>query len=262
MSGREAPPDWRLPAGVNASLWRYAHSRSIAEQEDDYFQGHPLFAADREAVRARFKGPGRLVDLGCGAGRMALDLAGAGFEVVGVDLSRPLLEVVKRKAEAAGLNVGCVQANLCRLGCFPDSSFTHAVSLFSTLGMVRGPAARAAALRETARVLERGGKLAIHVHNIWINARTREGVSWMAWQWLKRWRGDADAGDRRMTYRGIAGMEVHLYRWAELLRAIRAAGFKIEEVLPIDTVTAKPIRWARLLPGLRAGGWIVFATKR
>ena len=65
-----------------------------------------------------------------------------------------------------------------------------------------------------------------------------------------------------MTYRGIPGMQVHLYRWGELKRALNGAGFRIDEVIPLDEVTAEPIRWPRMLHNLRAGGWIVFASRR
>ena len=41
-----------------------------------------------------------------------------------------------------------------------------------------------------------------------------------------------DLGERRMTYRGIPGMRVHLYRWGELQARARRAGFRIDEVLP------------------------------
>ena len=85
----------RLPLGVNASLWRYTHSLAIAEDEDHYFREHPLFRVDQEAVVQRFQSPGRLIDLGCGAGRMTLAMARRGFDVVGVEMSRPLLEVVR-----------------------------------------------------------------------------------------------------------------------------------------------------------------------
>ena len=33
-----------------------------------------------------------------------------------------------------------------------------------------------------------------------------------------------ELGDRRMDYRGINGMYVHLYRWGELKHDIRRAG--------------------------------------
>ena len=68
----------------------------------------------------------------------------------------------------------------------------------------------------------------------------------------------ADVCDRRMTYRGIAGMEVHLFTWRELSKEIRSAGFRIEEVLPIDAVRSRSIVWPWLGHGLRAGGWIIF----
>jgi hypothetical protein len=64
-----------------------------------------------------------------------------------------------------------------------------------------------------------------------------------------------------MTYRGIPGMRVHLYRWGELKRAIRNAGFRIDEVLPLDEISAMTIARPWLAHGLRAGGWIVFATR-
>ncbi len=64
-----------------------------------------------------------------------------------------------------------------------------------------------------------------------------------------------------MTYRGIANMEVHLFTWRELKRDLRAAGFRIDEVLPIDAVRAKPIVAPWLGHPIRAGGWIVYASR-
>ncbi len=40
-----------------------------------------------------------------------------------------------------------------------------------------------------------------------------------------------------------------------------AAGFIIDEVIPLDEVTARPIANPRRLPSLRAGGWFVFAHR-
>jgi len=56
-------------------------------------------------------------------------------------------------------------------------------------------------------------------------------------------------------------MEVHLYRWRELKADLRVAGFSIDEVLPLNAVTAHPIALPRFFPGLRAGGWLVFASR-
>ncbi|WP_435006047.1 class I SAM-dependent methyltransferase [Tundrisphaera lichenicola] len=261
MNELTPPPDWRLPEGVNASLWSYAHSDRLAADEDDYFKDHSLFRADAEALDARFVEPGPLVDLGSGAGRHAIGFAAKGFQVTAVDLSASMLARVASKADRLGLEMACVQANLCRLACFPDESFTYALSMFSTLGMIRGRGPRRSALRETFRILKPGGRLALHAHNAWLNLRDPQGRFWLMGQGLRSILRRPDVGDRKMTYRGVPGMEVHLFTWRELSGELRAAGFRIDEVLPIDAVRARPIVLPWMAHGLRAGGWIVFASR-
>ena len=72
-----------------------------------------------------------------------------------------------------------------------------------------------------------------------------------------------------MTYRGIHGMEVHLYRWGELKRELRGAGFRIDEVIPLEDVTYQPI--PPLAPSplprggldrLRAQAWVAGSSRR
>ena len=261
MSERPVPPAWKLPKGVNASLWTYAHSIRIAADEDRYFEGHPLFETDTRILGERFVTPGRLIDLGCGVGRHALRFAGRGFQVTAVELSEEMLRVVGKKAQALGLEILRVQANLCDLGAIPDATYDQALSMFSTLGMIRGRGERRHALKEAFRVLKPGGTLALHAHNLWLNLGDSQGRAWLMGELARAFRGAPDVGDRTMLYRGVPGMQVHLYRWRELKGELRDAGFRVEETLPIDAVTAKPIRWPKLFPGLRAGGWIVFARR-
>src|SRR3954452_6492418 len=102
MSARRVPPAWRLPHGVTPPLWEYLNTPRLAAEEDAYFADHPLFEADARAVDERFQTPGRLIDLGCGAGRHAVRFASRGFEVVAVDLSQTMLDIARRKAEQAG----------------------------------------------------------------------------------------------------------------------------------------------------------------
>jgi SAM-dependent methyltransferase len=261
MSVFRMPPAWRLPEGVDAPLWQYAHTPRLAAEEDAYFADHPLFRIDSQVLDEHFIAPGRLVDLGCGAGRHALRFAARGFTVAAVDLSRSMLEIVGRKACAAGVELLRVEANLCDLGCFPDATFDYALSMFSTLGMIRGHDARRRALGEIRRILRPGGRLALHAHNLWLNLRNRQGRAWLIAHGLRAVFRRDELGERRMTYRGIPGMRVHLYRWGELKRALHRAGFRIDEVRPLDEVSAEPIRWPRMLHNLRAGGWIVFASR-
>lgn len=261
MNFSRIPPAWRLPDGVDAPLWQYTHTPRLAADEDAYFEGHALFQADEPILDERFTVPGRLVDLGCGAGRHSIRFASRGFSVTAVDLSRSMLHVVGLKASTLGVDLLRVQANLCRLGCFHDQSFDYAVSMFSTLGMIRGRASRHRALGEARRILRPEGRLALHLHNLWLNLRDRQGRRWLLRHAGKALSRRDELGDRRMDYRGINGMRVHLYRWGELKRELRHAGFRIDEVIPLDLVSAERIRMPWLAHPIRAGGWIIFARR-
>jgi ubiquinone/menaquinone biosynthesis C-methylase UbiE len=250
-----------LPDGVDAPLWQYTHTPRLAADEDAYFEGHPLFQADRQALDERFTVAGRLIDLGCGAGRHAIHFARRGFSVTAVDLSRAMLNVVGCKAALASVKLLRLQANLCQLGCVPDQSFDYAISMFSTLGMIRGRASRRRALAEASRILRRGGQIALHVHNLWLNLRDPQGRRWLFRHAANVLALRDSLGDRRMDYRGINGMVVHLYRWGELKRELRSAGFRVDDVIPLDEVSAAPIPKPWLAPSIRAGGWIVFASR-
>jgi SAM-dependent methyltransferase len=246
---------------VNGALWHYTQSARLAAEEDTYFAGHPLFVADRVALDARFVVPGKLVDLGCGTGRHSLRFARKGFSVTAVELSQAMLETVGYKAAGSDVRLVRVRANLCDLGCFRSGEFDYALSTFSTLGMIRGRDARRRALAEACRILVPGGRLALHAHNVWLNLRTAQGRAWLAGELRQLALLRPEFGDREMTYRGIPGMKVHLFRWGELRADLRRAGFRIEEVIAIDAVQARPIAMPWCFHGLRAGGWILFARK-
>ncbi len=55
---------------------------------------------------------GRALDVACGAGRNALYLAEAGYEVEAIDISRVALERLRETARARGLDVTCIETDL------------------------------------------------------------------------------------------------------------------------------------------------------
>jgi SAM-dependent methyltransferase len=52
--------------------------------------------------------PASVLDAGCGTGRVAIELAGRGIDVVGIDLDAPMLEAARAKAP----RLGWVEADL------------------------------------------------------------------------------------------------------------------------------------------------------
>jgi ubiquinone/menaquinone biosynthesis C-methylase UbiE len=98
----------------------------------------------------------RILDLGCGYGRIAIPLAEAGFEVVGLDISRLMLDEAKDRAEASETPVQWIQADICQIP-FPDCSFDVVLCLWLTFHELLEEREQVASLREMCRVLRPGG---------------------------------------------------------------------------------------------------------
>lgn len=122
-----------------------------------------LFTRERRAIAAYFPAGGRVLDLGCGAGRTTAPLVEQGFDVVAVDVSRPMV------AAAASDGDGPVAATyaIADAAALPFTSDSFDAVLFSYNGLdeLRPAAARDAALAEIRRVLAPGGVFAFTSRN-------------------------------------------------------------------------------------------------
>jgi len=98
----------------------------------------------------------RLLDVGCGTGLYALELAARGVEVTGVDIASSMLAQARAKAQNAGLNIRFLEADALRLP-FAEQSFDAVLSVVA-LEFVPD---LAAALGEAYRVLKTGGRLVV-----------------------------------------------------------------------------------------------------
>src|SRR5205085_11803028 len=104
-------PDWQLPPGVDRGLWDYLHSGDMVRGYDAQLADSPLAREDVAFCESVFPTPGRLLDLGCGTGRLCVHFARMGFDCVGVDLSDEMLAKARANAAAAGVKAECVKAN-------------------------------------------------------------------------------------------------------------------------------------------------------
>ncbi len=255
------PADWQLPPGVNRGLWDYLHDPSIARGYDASLAGTPLFDLDRRFVERHCPRAGRLLDLGCGTGRLLLTLAQRGWWTLGVDLSPEMLRVAGDKAMSAGVSVHRLRANIAELDSLADGSFDCVACLFSTLGMVLGAAPRRRVAANAFRLLRPGGRFILHVHNRWFNAWDRAGLAWLLRDGLRSWSG-AESGDRVMpVHQGIAGLTLHLFTCREVCRLLREVGFRLLEVRPISLRSDGRLPCPAWFGWLRAYGYLLAAEK-
>lgn len=110
----------------------------------------------------------RVLDLGCGTGRHAVELARLGFRLVGVDLSRGMLRQAQSAARSANVAIEWIQADATRF--VAPGSFDAAICLcegaFGLVGVGEDPLAHDSAIaRNLWRSLRPGGRLVLTASN-------------------------------------------------------------------------------------------------
>jgi len=245
---------------IQPSTRRYLESDAIAREYDEYFAGSELFDYDARLLASWMPRPGRLIDLGCGSGRHTLQFARAGFDVIGVDLSRAMLAVAGEKLSRAGLRARLVEADLVEVErSLPAGWADYAICMFSTLGLIAGRANRLKALRAWHRLLKPDGLLAVHVHNRWHNLYRAEGLAFLVGNAVRTLAGRSEWGDKYIpSYRGIRNMYIHVFTRAELEGLLTAGGFELVEWVSLNERRNGPARPAFGCK-LWANGFIVLA---
>jgi SAM-dependent methyltransferase len=249
-------PEWQLPPGVDRGLWDYLHSSEMVASYDEQMRASPLAAVDIAFCERQFSTPGRLIDLGCGTGRLCLHFAAKGYECIGVDISEEMLARAKDNLQSlpidARYRVRLVTANLTDHGLLDGESFDYAACLFSTLGMIRGADNRSRLVANAHRLLRPRGRLVVHAHNRFFRGLGRRRV--LA-QRLQTFLGHTDAGDITMpqAYAG-APLTLHHFTRGELVGMLEEADFAVREVLAIGD-DGKPAHGANVY------GWLVTAER-
>jgi SAM-dependent methyltransferase len=118
---------------------------------------------------------GRVLDLGCGPGLYALELARRGYAVTGLDWSERSLAYARERAAEAGLAVDYRQGNY--LDCGFGAGYEAALMIYCDLGAL-DPAARLALLKKVRAALAPGGAFAFDLWGEGLPASVAFGKDW------------------------------------------------------------------------------------
>jgi SAM-dependent methyltransferase len=136
----------------------------LARLYDEFYATKP-YAEEARFVSERLTAAGvppkgRVLDLACGTGSHALELAALGYQVVGVDIAEGMLEEARRKASARGLQVEFLCQDLRQLD-VEEGAYDAAVCLFDSLGYLLTDAAISDALGRINRSLKPAGTFVV-----------------------------------------------------------------------------------------------------
>ncbi|MDD5087696.1 MAG: class I SAM-dependent methyltransferase [bacterium] len=130
-----------------------------------------------------------VADVSCGAGRHSLAFARCGANVVGVDLSRVMLDRARQDFHSQCSNVRFVRGDMRHIPL--ASGFQLAVNLFTSLGYFESEAENERAFAELARLLVRAGTLVVDVVNpvylraSFLSETVREFPGMAVWEYRK-----------------------------------------------------------------------------
>lgn len=219
-------PDWY----ENDEFWEqiiplfFDESRagSATEQVDDVVR---LLQLDEGA---------QVLDVCCGIGRHAIELARRGFRVVGVDRTTQYLEIARTKAGQAAVQIEFVEEDM-RAFCRPDS-FDAAVNMFTSFGYFQDPGDDRRVIDNLYTSLKPGGHLLMEMLGKEILARVYQEKDWHeikdgtllleerkvlgGWEWIEgRWIFIEGTERKEFTTR------VRSYSGTESAALLRQAGF-------------------------------------
>lgn len=119
-------------------------------------------------TRARLKPGMKILDLACGRGRHSLELAKRGFQVTGLDYSKPFLREAKRLAtqHKVSAHAKFIHGDMRKIrDRFAPNSFDAVVSLYNSFGYFDRRSDDLKVIAEISRVLKPGGLLILNTLN-------------------------------------------------------------------------------------------------
>lgn len=173
--------DWRdLYGRKDVFAWIYQYRRDVVWK-----------IVDSLSLPARE----RMLEVGCGPGLTAIELARRGYSVDALDVAPAMIELTRRLASESGVSVRTLLGDVCRLP-FPDGTFR----LVLAVGVTEWIYPLAPAIDELARVVAPGGYLIVTTDNRWALYRLFDPVLNPIFDWLKKLMRRSDPKPRPTVY--------------------------------------------------------------
>jgi len=175
-------------------------------------------------------------DIGCGNGRHLIPCAKQCKNVIGLDISGKLLDIVRNKLLENNLsNTTLLHSNAIEIPVKNNS--LDAVLFIASLHNIEGRENRIKSLKEINRIMKNDGRALISVWSRWQDKYRKT--------FLRKWftqRNRSDFGDIDIYWRQH-GLDIprfyHLYSKKEFLKDLKEAGFEILETQEINIHSKK-----------------------
>lgn len=174
---RKKPWERRVTIVVNCDRWRRVHESLLGRE---YFGRRIKREVDFVIRKLGLKKHHAILDIPCGSGRHAAELAGRGYDVTGVDLSRACLSEARRRKGSwrIGGNLKFEARDILKLDRRYKNHFDVILTLFSAYGFMSDDKGNDAALKNLVRCLKPGGHICFRTMDLDYIYRHHQPQNW------------------------------------------------------------------------------------
>ncbi len=142
------------------SFWQSKKADIYIHLYDDFASS--LKTADElRFLQSVFRKDRKIIEFGCGTGRTLVPLLKSGYKISGLDLSKGMLNHLKRKLKAEGLETDIYNKDLTKFAL--PVKFDGGVLSQRTLNFITAPAGQRKALENIAKILKKNAVLVINL---------------------------------------------------------------------------------------------------
>ena len=169
---------WRASRDtLNALRNKVIESYSRAEILDLYSHGG-LWASEQKLFHQYYRPGQTVLDIGCGIGRTTFPLANRELHVVGIDITRPMLNHAHYLAGHLDMAIPFLAMDAGQLA-FRPASFDHVLFSYNGIELIPKLRGKSLVMGEIYRVLKPGGTFIFTVHNLFaLDGQTRRWLSY------------------------------------------------------------------------------------
>jgi len=231
---------------IKSNLQKIVNDFFSASQIISYYSKPRLHLSEKKLFKKYLIRKGKVLDLCCGAGRVAIPLAKMGFDVIGIDINPKMIKAankIKKKYNIKNVKFVCKDASLMKI---KKNYFDYILIMNNSLEHIVSETKRKSVIKKAYDSLKNGGFFITSFHSsfnifkafvkLLIGKHSKKYLFYNLQ--LKPFDLIISVKDKPIFF--------HIFFYHEIKKIINTIGFKILDIIPINILDSKKNRFKNI----------------